>query len=491
MEFINFLFELGFIEIMIILGSAIIGVSWGIMGGATPGISPSISMALMLPITYGMDPAVSVILLASTYLGAEYGGSIPAILINTPGTNAAAATVIDGYKMNELGFGSKALGISLYSAIVGGIVGVFVLIFFTEPLSRLALNFTPMSYFGLGILGISVIVSLSSGSIFKGICSGLMGLLLATIGSDPVTGVQRFTFNSPDLLEGIKPIIVMVGLFAMSEILIQSMQNTQIKPISFSKVVLPNFKEKIQLAKSQLIGSIVGIVEGIIPGAGGSIASFLSYNEAKRWSSSPETFGLGSPEGIAAPETSNNTVASTAIIPVLSFGIPGSNSAAILLGGLLIHGISPGPLLFAENSSIVFNLYTGMLAAVFMLYFIGKLILPLCLWFVSKPRNILIVFIYLTVFTGIYTINNSLIDLWLVLFIGIFGVMMRLLKFPVLPLILGLVLGYMIESNYRRSIVLSGGDISIFFDDTICLIFLLLAAIFILISTYHELRRSC
>ena len=461
--------------------AAVAGVAWGILGGALPGISPSISMALLLPFTYGMEPRSAIVLLASTYIGAEYGGSIPAILINTPGTNAAAATVLDGYPMKLQGRGGEALGISLYSGVIGGFIGLLMLVLLTRPLANLALRFTPMSYFALGVLGLSVIASLAGASMLKGLGAGLLGLMVATVGSDPISGVPRFTFGQGDLLDGIAPILVMVGLFAVSELFLQASQPAWGKAAREStKIRLPGGKLRRRLIKPQLIGSLIGTVEGVIPGAGGTIASFLSYNEARRWSSAKEEFGRGSPEGIAAPETANNTVAATALVPLLSFGIPGSNSAAILLGGLLIHGLLPGPRLFEENADAVIGLYTGLFVANLSLLVIGSAILPVCIWLVNRPKAVLMAFIYALIFSGIYTINYSLFDVGLVLGAGTAGLVMRILGLPLLPAVLGVVLGFLVESNYRRSLVLSGGEHSIFLEDPVAVVLLSLAALFII-----------
>ena len=463
--------------------AAVAGVAWGIMGGALPGISPSISMALLLPFTYGLDTIPAIVLLVSTYVGAEYGGSIPSILINTPGTNAAAATLLDGYPMKQQGRGGEALGISLYSGVIGGFIGLLMLVLLTQPLSNLALRFTPMSYFALGVLGLSVIASLAGPSILKGLAAGLLGLMVSTVGSDPVSGVPRFTLGQSALLDGIAPILVMVGLFAVSELLLQSSQPAWEKTVREStKIRLPNRKMRRRLIRPQLIGSLVGTVEGVIPGAGGTIASFLAYNEARRWSNSKEEFGRGSPEGIAAPETANNTVAATSLVPLLSFGIPGSNSAAILLGGFLVHGLLPGPRLFEENADAVIGLYTGLFVANLSLLAIGSAILPLCLWMVNRSKAVLMAFIYALIFSGIYTINYSLFDVGLVLAAGTVGFVMRILGFPLLPAVLGVVLGFLVESNYRRSLVLSGGDHSIFLEDSIATGLLTVAAIFIVAS---------
>jgi len=466
--------------------AAIIGLVWGIIGGALPGISASITMALLLPFTYGMDPMIAIVLLSSTYIGAEYGGSIPAILIRTPGTNSAAATVIDGYEMNRQGKAGEALGISLWSGVIGSLVGLALLVTMTEPLSRLALAFTPASYFGLGILGISIIASLSGGSLIKGLAAAVVGLMISTIGTDPISGVSRYVFGVPELIGGVKPILVMVGLFAVSELLMQTGTKGVLATAEAVRVVLPSLPMMRRLIKPQAIGCAAGTFEGLMPGGGGSIAAFLAYNEARRWSKKPEEFGKGSPEGVAAPEAANNTVASTSLIPLLSFGIPGSNSAAVLLGGLLIHGLLPGPRLFEQNADVVLGLYMGSLVATLGQIAVGILILPLCMWLVSRPRPYLAGFVFALVVSGIYTINSSVFDIGLVLAGGVIGYLMRLSDFPFLPAVLGVVLGPMIEGNYRRSLLLSDGDHMVFLEDRIGTVLLGFALLFVCISLYRE-----
>jgi putative tricarboxylic transport membrane protein len=467
------------------------GVAWGILGGALPGISPSIAMALLLPFTYDMPPLVALVLLASTYVGAEYGGSIPAILIRTPGTNAAAATAIDGYEMHMQGRGGEALGISLASGVIGGLIGLFFLVTLTEPLASVALAFTPPAYFALGILGLSVIASLSGGSLVKGLIAGVLGLMIATVGTDPVSGVSRFTFGRPELLGGIEFILVMVGVFAVSELLIQAGKPDWKKTESRqTRLKLPNWAMLNRIRRSQLIGSFIGLFEGCMPGAGGSIAAFMSYNEARRWSKKPEEFGKGSPEGIAAPEASNNTVACTALVPTLSFGIPGSNSTAILLGGFLLHGLQPGPLLFVRNPDVVYGLFGGMFVANISLLVIGALLLTPAIWLVNRPKPYLLAVIFALIFSGVYSVDETILDLVIVMAAGLAGYVMRLLKFPFLPLVLGLVLGYLIEANYRRSLLLTGGDHRVFIDDPVSLGLLIAAALFVFGSAIRDIRDS-
>jgi putative tricarboxylic transport membrane protein len=468
--------------------AAFLGVAWGIIGGALPGISPSIAMALLLPFTQGMDPVMAIVMLASVYVGAEYGGSIPAILIRTPGTNAAAATVFDGFEMNRRGRGGEALGISLMSGLVGGLFGLLVLAAATGPLARVALAFTPPAYFALGVLGLSAIAGLSGRSLAKGGLAAVIGLMIATVGTDPVSGVSRFTFDSPDLLGGIRPIVVMVGLFAITELMVQAIEPEWEKPSGrAARLRLPDWATWKRLARPQAIGAVIGTVEGATPGAGGTIAAFLSYNEARRWSSTPEEFGKGSVEGVAAPECANNAVTATALVPLLALGIPGSNSAAILMGGLLLHGLTPGPMLFVKSPEIVYGLYAGLLAANIAMFLIGLVILTPCLWLVSRPKHYLMAFILALVVTGVYAIEQSLFDVALALGAGVLGYALRYFGVPQLPLVLGVVLGFLVESSYRRSLVIAAGDHAIFLKDPVSLGLLLAAAALV---AYSLVKRN-
>jgi putative tricarboxylic transport membrane protein len=471
--------------------AAFAGCLWGIFGGALPGISPSIAMALLLPLTYGMEPVAAIVLLASVYVGAEYGGSIPAILIRTPGTNAAAATTIDGYEMARQGKAGEALGISLMAGLIGGLFGLAVLVLATEPLAEVALAFTPMAYFALAVLGLSVIASLSGGSLLKGIIGACLGLLVATVGTDPVSGVPRFTFGSPDLLGGVRPILVMVGLFAVSEMLVQIGEPAWARAEKRdTRLKLPGLAMQRKLFRAQAIGCGIGTFEGVTPGAGGTVAAFMAYNEAKRWSKTPEEFGRGSPEGVAAPESANNVVTATALVPLLSLGIPGSNSAAVLLGGFLIHGLQPGPMLFEKAPEVVAGLYWGLLLANIAMLLLGLVILTPCLWLVNRPKPYLIAAILALVLSGVFAIEQSFFDVGLVLAAGVLGYLLRLCGVPTLPLVLGVVLGFMVESNYRRSLLIGGGDHAVFLEDTVAVILLSLALALSAWSLWREFGRK-
>ena len=470
--------------------AAFLGVLWGIFGGALPGISPSIAMAILLPMTIGMEPVTAIVLLASVYVGAEYGGSIPAILIRTPGTNSAAATTIDGYEMARQGRAGEALGISLIAGLAGGLFGLVVLVLAAKPLATVALAFTPMAYFALGILGISVIAGLAGGSLLKGLLAAVIGLMISMVGSDPISGVSRFTFDSPDLLGGIKPLLVMVGLFAVSEMLFQvSAPPWARADAANARLKLPNWLMMKRLARPTGIGCAIGTFEGVTPGAGGTVAAFMAYSEAKRWSKHPEEFGKGSPEGVAAPESANNVVTATALVPLLSLGIPGSNSAAVLLGAFLVHGLTPGPMLFEKAPQVVYGLFGGLLVANIAMLLIGLVILTPCIWLVNRPKHWLIAIILALVVSGVYSVHQSLFEVGLVLAVGVLGYVLRLCKVPMLPMVLGVVLGFMIESNYRRSLLLSGGDHAIFVTDRVSLGLLLLAAALTVYSSWKEFRR--
>jgi putative tricarboxylic transport membrane protein len=456
------------------------GVAWGIIGGALPGLSASITMALLLPLTFGMDPTMAIILLASTYVGAEYGGSIPAILIRTPGTSAAVTTVLDGYEMHKQGKSGEALGISLMAGVVGGLIGMVLVVALTEPLSRIALYFTAPAYFALGVFGLSLIATLSEGSLIKGFLAAIVGLAISTIGIDPLSGIQRFTFGSAELLGGIEPILVLIGMFAMAELFQQTSEPDWDKAAHSMRIKLPNWAMWKRIWPATLIGTTIGTFDGVTPGGGSTLASFLSYNEAKRWSKHPEEFGKGSPEGVAAPEAANNTVAATALIPTLTFGIPSSGSTAVLLGGLILHGIEPGPALLTKNPQFVYGLFGGLFIANLSQLLLGFLMLPPCIWLVNRPKAFLIAFIIALVSSGVYSVNQNIADVLMMIAMGVLGYIMRVLKFPILPLVLALVLGSIVERNYRRGVDLGYGSHSIFFTDPLSATLLGLTVAFIL-----------
>jgi len=467
------------------------GVIWGIIGGALPGITGSIAMALLLPLTFKMSPAAALMMLAGVYIGAMYGSSITAILIRTPGAPASAVTVIDGYELHKQGKSGVALGISLYTGTIGGLFSIVVLIALAVSLANIALAFGPPEYFGLTVFGLAIISSLAGKSMIKGLISGVAGLIIATVGMDPFSGIPRFTFGSEELLGGIDIIAAMIGLFAVSEVFVQvSEKGTWEKVSSKFSARLPNWSELKETKRATIIGTILGTIIGIMPGAGGTIASFIAYNEAKRWSKQPEKFGQGSLEGVAAPESANNAVTGGAMVPLLAFGIPGSNAAAIMLGALMLQGLRPGPMLFQNNPDIVYSLFVGMIIGNIFMLLVGYLILKPCIWIVNISKPILMASILALVTVGTFSINNSLGDVWVAYLTGILGYLMRRYDFSPSAMVLAMVLGFMVETSLRRSLVLSYGSFACFYTRPIALTLIILAVITLLIPIVRSIRDA-
>jgi putative tricarboxylic transport membrane protein len=454
------------------------GVTWGIIGGAIPGISASIAAALLLPFTWGMEPGIALMMLAGVYVGAEYGGSIPAILLGTPGTSASAATVMDGYELHKQGHTGKALGFSLISGTVGGMFSVIVLILVTVPLASVALSFGPPEYFALTVFALTIVASLVAKNVLKGLISAIFGLFLAVIGMDIFTAELRFTAGSPQLSQGLELIPVLIGLFAVSELLIlaqASLNNSErFKAVSTK---FPSWKEYKEGFKATAIGSVIGTFIGIMPGVGGSVGSWIAYNEARRWSKNKDKFGKGSIEGIAAPEAANNAETGGALVPLLALGIPGSNTTAVMLGALIVHGVVPGPLIFEQHPEIPYGLFIGMIVAQFMMLVVGYLIIKPAMRISTISTPVLLAFIFPLVFVGSFTINNSMFDVLIVLVFGVIGFIMKKFGFHPAATVLGFVLGGMIEKNLRRSLSMSQGDYMIFLERPITVTLLTLAVI--------------
>jgi putative tricarboxylic transport membrane protein len=467
-----------------------IGVCWGILGGALPGISGSIAMALLLPLTFSMDASVSLMMLAGVWVGAGYGGSIPAILIKTPGTASAAATILDGYALHLQGKTGKALGISLVTGTIGGLFSVVVLVALLIPLSKVTLAFGPPEYFAVALFGLVIISSLSEGNMLKGLLSGFFGLAIAVIGLDPLSGVQRFTFERLELYEGFDLVPVLIGLFAVSEMITQAGRLVQWQKITdkAASTVMPTLRELWSVGRATAVGAVVGIIVGVMPGAGTTVASFVAYNEAKRWSKHPEEFGKGSLEGVAAPETANNTVQGGDLVPALALGIPGSNSAAIMMAALIMHGMRPGPMLFERNPEVVYSLFAGMIIVNFLMLIVGFLILRLCMLVVNVRLPYLITGVLTLVVVGSYSTNNSGFDPLVAVVFGGIGYLMKKYEFSAAALVLGLLLGYLVEVAMRRSLILSSGSWAIFIQRPIALAFIILSILTLFYPIFLQWR---
>ena len=440
---------------------SIIGVFTGILFGALPGFTGSMGIAVCLPFTYNMAPTTALILLGSLFSGSMYGGSISSILINTPGTPAAACTTLDGYPMAKNGKAGEALRESITASFIGGILGVTALLFLSPPLALISLKFGPPEYLLMAIFGLTIITSISEKSMIKGLISGVLGLLFATIGIDPTIGIPRFTFGISELVDGIELIPALIGLFALPEVLnIINSYNKDEKPeeipdIKDIKIGWPTIKHIIQFMPIYIRSSLIGIFIGILPGAGSSIATFLSYNETKKASKHPELFGTGIAEGVAAAESSNNALAGGALIPMLTLGVPGDAVAAIIMGGLMMIGLQPGGELFTTNGNIVYTFIIALYLANIIMLLFGIYFAPYFTLVANVPKHMLAAFIVLFTVLGSYALRNSIFDVYVMVFFGMIGYFFKSNGFDVVPMVLGIILGPMAENGLVQSMAIS------------------------------------
>lgn len=455
-----------------LLGGSLLGV----FAGAVPGLSSTVGLALVLPVAFALDPVPALLMMISIYMAAEYGGSITAIAIGVPGSSPALATTFDGYAMTRRGEAGRAFGISLFSSMSGGILGTLLLVIALGPLSRAAIAFGPPEYFGLGVFGLAIVANLMGSDPLKGIISALLGLAAFLIGLDVLTGAPRLTLGTTTLMDGLGLVPMLIGFFAIAEAL-HAVAGRRQSVESGGRIqgALPGVRELVGLWRPILRGSAIGGIIGAIPGAGATIASIVAWNEERRVSRNRERFGTGEPAGIAAPEAANNACVGAAMIPLLALGIPGSASAAVLLGGLTVQGVAPGPLLMTEQASLVYALYAGFIVAVVFMLAVGRLGIPLWVRVVSLPPRILMPLVVGISLIGAFVLRGNLADAWVALFFGLVGFAMLRRGYPLAPAVLGLILGPMVETNYRRALALSSGSHTAFLESPIALVLLLLA----------------
>jgi putative tricarboxylic transport membrane protein len=440
------------------------GVAWGIIGGAIPGISGAVAMALALPFTFALDAATALVMLAGVWAGANYGGSIPAILMRIPGTPASAACLLDGYELTRQGRAAKALGVSLVCGTIGGLASIVVLIALVLPLGEVVLHFGSPEVFALAVFALTLLAGLSEASFLKGLASGFFGLLLTTVGLDTLTGSLRFTFGRTELMTGIDIVAAMVGLFAVSEMFF-CIAHPGASPVMMTdraRTAFPTLAELRELWPATLVGTVVGLIVGIMPGAGATASSFVAYNEARRWSKRPELFGKGSMEGVAAPETANNAVQGGDLVPTLALGVPGSNSAAIMLAALILHGIQPGPFLLSKHGPLVYTLFAGLVIVNVLMIPVGLVILRLCLLALRLAPPVLVAAVLALCMIGTYAAELTVVNAWTALAFGVLGYGMRVSGFSAAATVLGMVLGVMAESELRRSLIIAHGSWAIF-----------------------------
>ncbi len=473
------------------------GVMVGNIFGALPGLTAAMGIAILMPLTFGMTPDSALILMGAIFAGAMWGGSVSAILINTPGTPSAAATVLDGYPMAKKGLAADALRESVWSSFIGGILGVIALHLFAPPLAMISLWFGPPEYFFLALFGMTIIAALSEKALVKGFLGGFLGLLIGTIGMDPLLGVPRFTFGVTNLVDGIELVPALIGLFSIPETfeMIRSYikKDTERLPsLKNIRLGFPTLQHTIRLMPVYIRSSIIGIIIGILPGAGGSIASFMAYNETRRVSKHPELFGTGVIEGVAAPEAANNSLCGGALIPMLTLGIPGDSVAAIMMGGLMVHGLMPGAELFTKHAQVTYTFIIALyMANVFMLFF-GLYCAPFFTVVTDTPKHILAAVVILLTVIGSYAIRENIFDVYVMLAFGILGYLMKAHGFDLTPVVLGIILGPMMEKGLYGTLAISEGENLILFVlvRPISVILILLILISMGIPLYRRLKRG-
>lgn len=456
----------------------IISMLVGILVGGTPGLTATMAVALIVPITYYMDPLAGLAMILGVSFTSIFAGDIPATFLRIPGTPASAAAVLDGFELSKKGKGSLALTIDLICSAIGGLVGVLLLIIIAPPLAKFALKFTNFQYFWLGMFGLSMSAVLSTGNNVRGLISAVLGLLISTVGIDITTGFPRFTFGNIELMGGIGFIPVMVGLFGISEVfknvknrdrLIQRTIHDKIN-ISLFKTLLIVWERKWILLKSSFIGTCVGA----LPGAGADIAAWVAYGIEKKTSKKPEEFGKGSIDGVIAPTGANNAALGGTWIPALVFGVPGDSITAIVLGAMLMYGLKPGPLIFRQSPDLVKGIFAIALISQFFLIPIGLIGIKAYGRILSLPRNIIMVFVLIFSVVGSYAIRNSIFDIYIMLFFGVVGYIFENLNIPLAPMVLGIILGPMIEDNLRVGLIKTGGNYLPFLTNPISAVLVLL-----------------
>lgn len=447
----------------------VLGIVLGLVIGILPGLGPPIAIALALPFTFYMDTVPSMVLLLGIYSAAIYGGSISAIAVGIPGTGAAIATVMDGNNMFKQGRGGEALGFSLTGSIIGGLFSAVCLALIAPFMAQLAAKFGPREYLAISVFGLIVVVRVAGKSLPKGLLVGALGIFLTTWGLDELNGTERYTFGTYHLYEGLPLVPFLVGLFAMSEVLIGAERAARKVDFSMESltVKLPGLKTLGRLKDVIFRSSIIGTVIGIIPGEGAAVGAFFAYSEAKRRSKTPEKYGTGIPEGILAPETANNATVGGALIPTLTLGVPGSPAAAVLLGALLIQGLTPGPKLFTDEPDLMYAIFIGLFIINILMMFIGLIAIRFAAQLIRVPTAVIVPTVLLLSFVGIYSVSNSFFNVSVLLGAGILGYVVRKLGYSIAPLSIGFVLGPILENSLRQSLTIADGSVFEFFNTPI------------------------
>jgi putative tricarboxylic transport membrane protein len=469
-----------------------IGVFLGTLVGVLPGIGPLVTISLLLPVTFHLDATAALVMLAGVYYGAYYGGSTASILLKLPGTPAAAVVCLDGYPMAQKGRAGVALFITTIASFVGASIGIVILTLAGPMISEVGLKFGPTEYFSLMLLGLIAAATIGQGSPIKGIAMVVLGLLVGLVGTDVNTGVARFTFGIPELMDGLALVAVAMGVFGVAEVIssIDKVRHGEFsaRDITFRSLV-PTRRDMMDSAGPMLRGSAIGSFFGALPGAGPTISSFMSYMVEKKIAKDPSRFGEGAIEGISAPEAANNASVQTAFIPTLTLGIPGDATMALMLGAMMIHGIAPGPQLMVEYPTLFWGLIMSFWIGNLMLLVLNIPMIGLWVRILAIPYSVLYPAVLLFVAIGVYSVNNNAFDVWLVMVCGAFGYLMLLLRFQVAPLLLGLILGPLMEEYFRRALTISRGDLMVFVQRPISGTVLALTALLLLWAAWSTLRH--
>jgi putative tricarboxylic transport membrane protein len=468
----------------------LIGVTVGQLVGVLPGIGPTTATALLIPLTYGMSPVSAIIMLSGIYYGGMYGGTITSVLINTPGEAASVITCLDGHEMAKQGRAGVALGVSAIGSFIGGIASIVGLVLIGPPLAEFALRFGPTEMFSLMLFGMTMVVGLMGASLVRGLVAMFIGLLLSSIGMDPVSGALRFTFGQPFLIDGLDLVTIAMGLFGLSEIFLGMENLTAVRKPERLSSLWPEKKELRPTGGAILRGTGLGFLIGLIPGTSSAIPALLSYSMEKSLSKTPEKFGKGAIEGVAGPETANNSYCGGAMIPLLTLGIPSSPTIAILLGAFIMHGLTPGPILFTQDPAFVWGVIASM--------FIGNALLlvmnlPLAGWWARialVPARLLYPIVLIVSILGAYTVSNDLWDVGVMLVFGVIGYVMKKIDIPMAPIVLTYVLGDMMEKALLQSVKMNGGSLAGLVQSPISLAMLILAAVVLCGSVVAEIKNK-
>lgn len=463
----------------------------GIIIGVLPGLGATTGAALLLPFTLTMTPVHAIAVLATIYVAATFAGSITAILINTPGTSAAAATTFDGYPLAQKGEAGRALGIAVVASTIGGIFSIIVLCMAAPMLARVAYEFRPPEYFALTIFGLSMLASVGAGGAVKNLIGGIFGVWLATIGAERVTSIERFMFGNYELYEGLSFVPVMIGLFAISELLVQSKKAHLVaNVITLKAVKLPTKEDYKKIWRTIVRSSGIGTFIGILPAEGATVASMIGYSEARRWSKNRDEFGKGAIEGIAGAESANNAATGGAMVPTMVLGIPGSGTTAIILVGLMVHGLRPGPYLFTEQVTTVYQIFGSMLVANVIFLALGLYAAKIFARISLIPTSILWPIVFALSVIGAYSLSASLLDVWIALIFGVVGFFARRHGFSVAPIAVGLILGHMVENNLQNSLKMFDGQWWLILAQPLALLFLVLAFLGLFGSQIFQLIKG-